>query len=383
MISEKTLEDAKFYGKMIALVFIVDNLEPVKELDNVLDKFSDKITKIYVNASEYLQYAIRLTAGRYPAVTLISPEFKIISLIDRIDQTLENRIRESIDAFKFKGFKGVELSEFVPVPIDPDPSLFFNSINSLMMGYPVDLRGLEVFRTYCNVYKEYGRMIEKLNLDNDSSALIKGGKSIETIYTAQLSLQAYYGLRKIEEIIELSQEDGKVYRSKRKENRGLLVDQSYAGSAILNEYERTGNTEYLDKSLKIGDYILNNLKHEKGFMDVEGRDPLTSKVMLEPLANAEASIFFAKLYQVTGEQKYGEASKLAMASANGGAPHRIEVQERVMIAYLKLNEGIKSNDASFLGKDCRVELPKEKPQCKLQQDDKCYDDISMIQFKSF
>ncbi|BBG24269.1 hypothetical protein [Sulfuracidifex tepidarius] len=380
MINSKILEDSKFYDKLIAVEFETDRNEKV---DEAIDSFNDKLIKVKIDAGEYLQYALRLTGGRYPTIAILSPEMNVISIIDKIEDDLTRIIRNSIDAYKFKGYKGIPLTDFVPIPVDPDPSLFFNSINAMLRGYKVDLRGMEVFNTYCNVYPEYNKMKEKINVDSDVMVLLGKGDLKESPYTAQLSLQVYYGLRKVDDILDLISPDGEVFRSKRKENKGLLIDEAYAGNALINEYERTGREEFLNKSLKIENFIMSNLRHEKGFMDVVKSDKITEHVVLEPLANAEASIFFAKLFNVLGDQKYAEASRLSMACANGGAPNSVEVQERIMSAYMKLNEGIKSNDPSLLGKDCRIEIPKEKPDCRLKQDDKCYDDLSSIPFKSF
>ncbi len=381
MINSKTLEDSKFYDKLIALIFETSQDE---KLDKIIDSFNGKLIKVKIDAGEYLQYALRLTGGKYPTIALLSPEMKVISIIDKTeDSDLPNIIRNSIDAYKFRGYKGVPLTDFVPVPVDPDPSLFFNSINAILRGYKVDLRGMEVFNTYCNVYPEYSKMKEKLRFDSDVLALLGKADLNDSPYTAQLSLQVYYGLRKVDDILDLVNPDGEVFRSKRKENKGLLIDEAYAGNAFVNEYERTGNEKFLNLSLKIESFIMSNLKHEKGFMDVVKSDDITEHVVLEPLANAEASIFFAKLFNVLGDPKYAEASRTSMACANGGAPNSVEVQERIMSAFMKLNEGIRSNDPSLLGKDCRVEIPKEKPECRLKQDDKCYDNLSSIPFKSF
>ncbi len=380
MISDKVLEDAKFYGKLIALEFTKDSMD--EGINNIINMFENKIIKVEIDAGEYLQYAIRLTGGRYPTVTILTPDLRVLAILDS-KEGLYDKIREVIDLYKFKGFAGAPITDFVPVPIEPDPSLFFNTINSLLKGYPVDLRGMEVFNTYCNVYKEYRKILDKMNVNSDVIASLGKGVVPDSKYTAVLSLQTYYGLRKINEILDLVNDEGEVFRSKRKENKGLLIDEAYMGSTLVNEWERTGDEKYLNLSLKIADFVLRELKHEKGFMDSKRTDKLTEHLVLEPLANAETAIFFAKLYAALDDSVYADASRLAMASANGGAPHSIEVQERIMCAYMKINEGIRSNDPSLLTTDCRIEIPRHKPECRLKQDDKCYEDVSLIQFKSF
>ncbi|WP_338600140.1 hypothetical protein V6M85_11385 [Sulfolobus tengchongensis] len=392
IITTRIIDDAKFYDKPILMFFTDDNC---KDCDSLYLKMQElpifsKYIGIKVNALEYVQYTIRLTRGIIPTITILTPSLDLLAVIESKDiKFIENKLREIIDGYKNRKIRGIRLEEYIPTPIDPTPSIIYETVNRVIEGYEADSRMIEIFLTYTNIYKEYLKARNRIKLADDLARyLLEGSKEvkIDERYSGNIAMLVNYGLTDVNRLLEfIDVTNGEVFRSKRKENKGVLLDEALVGNALLSEYERTFNENYLEISMKISNYIKNNLEHEKGFRDIKVTDNITKVSYLEPISNAEASIFFSKLWNITNDNTYRDLALKGLSSALGATMDNPKVIARASIAYLKLFENIKANKYHPNIIDVRITVVKNNncPSSMLFYDGNCYSKLEEIQPKFF
>ncbi|BDC19707.1 hypothetical protein [Acidianus sp. HS-5] len=385
MISEKLISDLKFYDKPLGIFFTADNCNDCEEL---LKKIKElPISRRFIieenNSLEFPEYLNRLTRGIIPTLSILSPELKILGILESNDiKEIESKLREIAEAY-YKGYKGESFSEFAPEPVEAGKEVIYNVMDALLASYPADFRMTELYNFISSVNKDYSKAEKVIKPLNDISEFLLNKKKIintNSIYATEISFYVMYGLRKVEDLLQLIGEDGIVYRSTRKQNKGLLVDEAMTGNALLTQYENTLNEEYLNYAKKIYDFIINNLNHEKGFRDTVIKDELTKITFLEPLANSEAGIFFARYWAVTGEEKSAGFAKKAINCAYAGSSDP-RVLARISIALIKLQDLIRTNEKGPYT-DLRMEFSKQA-QCKYFKDGKCYEKLDEIKFLDF
>ena len=386
MISEKVLSDARFYDKLIGIFFTSDNCSICDELFEKVRKLpiSQKYFLFKVNADEYLQYTVRLSRGIIPTLSIVNTEGKLISVIESIDiDYIQEKLREIYE--KRKEFQGLAFPKPQQVE-DINIADFLDIINFVMDGNPIDFRTAEFFIFYSKIHKEYQKVLSTLVPGDPISNFLLKGKiedKIDESYTNILALETIYGIADVKDkLLDRITEDGIVYRSKRKEVKGLLIDEAVTGTALLTLYQRTFDERFLTLALKIYDWIVKNLESDIGFRDYPQEDPITRQEYLEPLANAETSIFLAKLWAITGDNKIKEKAEKAMKIAYTLGKD-IRVLSRVAIAYVKLNELIKSKKE--IKDDIRVEVVKDNGCQKedFRYKDQCYQSLDQIEFNLF
>ncbi|PVU75855.1 hypothetical protein DDW13_04375 [Acidianus hospitalis] len=385
MISEKLISDLKFYDKPLGVFFTADNC---KECDELIKKIkelpiSKRLMIEEVNGLEYPEYLNRLTRGMIPTLSILSPDLGIMGVIESTDvKEIEAKLREIVEAY-YKGYKGERLSEFIPEPVEVGKEIIYDVMDALLASYPADFRMIEFYKFISSINKDYSKAEKVIKPLNEISEFLLGRKktiNANSIYTTEISFYTIYGLRKVEDLLQLIGDDGIVYRSTRKQNKGLLIDEVMAGNALLTQYENTLNDTYLNYAKKIYDFIINNLSHEKGFRDTLIKDELSKITFLEPLANSEAGIFFARYWAITGEEKSADFAKKAINCAFAGSSDP-RVLARISIALIKLQDLIRTNEKGPYS-DLRIEFSKQA-QCKYFKDGKCYEKIEEIKFSYF
>ncbi|BFH72610.1 hypothetical protein SJAV_05540 [Sulfurisphaera javensis] len=385
MISEKVLLDAKFYDKLVGIFFTSENCSICDELFEKIRKLpiSQKYYLFKVNANEYLQYTVRLTRGIIPSLSIIDLEGRMIAVIESIDiDYIQEKLREIYS--KRDKLPGIEFPK--PKSVEEiNVAEFFDIVNFAMDGNPIDFRGIEFLLFYAKVHKDYERLLNIITpLDPIGKFLVNGKleTTLDETYTNILAIETIYNISDVKDkLLERIKDDGTVFRSSRKEVIGLLVDEAITGSALLSLYQRTFDDKYLNLSLKIYDWIIKNLESDIGFRDSPVNDPITKHEYFEPLANSEASIFFTKLWAITDDSKIREKAEKALKIAFTLGSD-IRVLSRVAIAYIKLNELIKSKKE--VKNDIRVEIVKDNG-CKedYKYKDSCYDSLDKIEFNLF
>ncbi len=391
LINNRVIDDAKFYDKPILLFFTDDNCIDCDKLYQQLDKLyiTSKYLTLKVHALEYIQYTVRLSRGVIPTITILDPYLNLLGVIESKDlKFIESKLRELFDNYKNKKIKGIKLEEFVPEPIDPIPSIIYETVNRVIEGFEADSRMIEVYLTYSNVYKDYLKAKDKIKYaDGLARYLLDRNIKVEMdkTYSANVAMLVNYGLESSEDLLDfINVNTGEVYRSKRKMNRGILLDQALVGNALLSAYERTFNEEYLGLSFKIANYIKDNLQHEKGFRDSKIEDEITKIAYLEPISNSETSIFFARLWNITNDENYKNFALKALSSALGATLDNPKVIARASIAYLKIFESVRANSQiDYI--DSRITVVKDNGCEKgmLYYDGRCYSKIDDILPKSF
>ncbi len=382
MISEKIISDAKFYDKLIGIFFSSENC-------NICDELFEKIKKLQiaqkyylfkVNANEYLQYTVRLTRGIIPSLSILDLDGKAIAVIESLDiEYIQEKLREIYtEKEKLEGIEFPKPKQLEEVNVVE----FLDIINFASEGNPIDFRGIEFLLFYANVHKEYQKVINIISpLDPIGKFLLTGkiDTTLDETYTNILALETIYNISDVKDkLMERITENGEVFRSLRKEVKGLLIDEAIVGTALLSLYQRTFNDKFLNLSLKIYDWIVNNLESDIGFRDYPPIDPISKHEYFEPLANAEASIFLAKLWAITDDDKMKEKAEKALKIAYTLGSD-IRVLSRVAIAYIKLNELIKSKKE--IKNDIRVEIVKDNGCGEgVRYKNSCYDSIDKIEF---
>ena len=382
MIPEKTFADAKFYDKLIAIFFTSDGCNECDKLFEKVSAMSIIKQKYYLfkfNAIEYLQYSVRLTRGVIPTISVVNPKGQLLAIIESTNEDyIEDKLKEIYyGRNKLKPLEYQEPKELEEVnPID-----FYDIINYTLDGNPIDFRTVEFLKFYSSIHKEYERVLNIMKpADPLAKYLLTGEKpQLDYTYTSNIAISIVLGIDETvkDELIKRIDENGKVYRSNRKEVKGLLIDEALAGEALITLYERTFDETYLNMAKKIAEYIDKALSTPIGFRDSENEDLITSYIVYEPLANSEASIFFARLWAVTDDEKYRESSKKAM-NISYTLGDDIRVLSRIAISYIKLNELIKAKKPV---QDLRVEVVKDNgcPDEELRyKDNNCYKDINEI-----
>ncbi|ARM76337.1 hypothetical protein [Acidianus manzaensis] len=386
MISEKLLSDAKFYDKLVGIFVTTEYCNGCDDLFEKIQKLpiSRRYYLYKVDGIEHIEYLNRITRGYIPTLTIISPKLKILGIIEAFDiKFIEDKLRQITEAY-YKGYEGQDLPELIPDPSTPDKSeLVYNVISQILDGYQADYRMIELYKFISKLKPEY-KKAEKLIkfLNGEAEYLISGKMQNPTSqnYTNIIAFDVEYGLSKIDNLLELINENGEVYRSIKKDNKGLLIDEASAGNALISEYEKTSNDKYISIVNKIYEYIIKNLSHEKGFRDSPVRDEITKITFLEPLANSEVAIFFSRYYGITENKEALDNYKKAIACAYAGS-NDPKVLARIAIAMIKSEDLIKTNSKPPYD-DLRLEYS-PKVNCKYYKDEKCFENIDEIKFLDF
>ena len=386
MISEKTFSDAKFYDKLIGIFFTSDNCAICDELFEKIKKIpiSQKYFLFKVNANEYLQYTVRLTRGVIPSLSIVDNDGKLVSVIESMSTDyIQEKLREIYE--KRKELKGIEFPKYQKLE-DINVADFLDVINFAIDGNPIDFRGTEFFLFYSKIHKEFQKALSLILPGDPISKFLLTGKvedNLDDDYTNILTLEIIYSIADVKDkLIDRITEDGAVFRSKKKEVKGLLIDEALTGTALLTLYQRTFDEKLLNIALKVYEWITKNLESDLGFRDFPKEDPITNQEYYEPLANAETSIFLSKLWAITGDDKIKEKAEKALKIAYT-LGRDIRVLSRVAIAYVKINELIKSKKE--IKNDIRVEVVKDTgcQQEDFRYKDRCYQSLEQINFNLF
>ncbi|WP_231961233.1 hypothetical protein [Saccharolobus sp. A20] len=391
IITAQLLNDSKFYEKPILLYFTTDQCKKCEELYEQMKNLYilSKYYAIQVNAIENVEYTVRLTRGVIPTITILTPDLKILGIIESVDvKFIESRLRDILDDYKNKKIIGLTINGFIPEPLELSPFVIYDTVNKVIEGEPADSRMIEVYLTYTNIYKDYLKAKDKIKFQDSLAEFLLNKQAkinVDKKYLANIAMLVNYGIADIKEVLELLNKDtGEVYRSSLRENKGILLDEALAGNALLTAYESSFDENYLTLAIRIANYIKENLQHEKGFKDIKGNDDITNIPYLEPISNAETAIFFSRLWNITNDESYKSLSLKGAMSALGASTSNPKVLARISIAYMKLYESIKANQVLNII-DSRVEIVKDNncEKGKLYYDGKCYTSIHEIVPKSF
>ncbi|MBW9141051.1 MAG: hypothetical protein K1T65_05060 [Candidatus Aramenus sp.] len=383
MLTDKVLSDAKFYNKPIALLFYTEDCDVCKPLFEKVKELS--ISKRFylfeVDAIERSDYFIRLTRGLVPSIAVVSPEVKLLGIVESNDVDFVDKSLRRIYERYSQGYKGEEIPSFSPDPEDPSLDVLYEVLNRAMSGETIDFRGAEFVKLVSTVHKEYQKALKTLNPENELAKFVLTGERppLETKYVFTTAFLVSYGLLEPKELYRFFGERGLVYRSQRKEGYGYLVDQSVVGNALITLYNRTGDSEYLKSAEEVFSFVKQNMSTEKGFRDVIARDKVTSSLFLEPLANAEASLFFARLWAVTENEEAKKLAEVAIRCAYAGS-RDIRVISRIALTMVVLNEKVKTSE-KVAELDYRVYLGHTN--CKFEFDGTCFNSLEEIRPKVF
>jgi uncharacterized protein YyaL (SSP411 family) len=99
---------------------------------------------------------------------------------------------------------------------------------------------------------------------------------------------------------------------------GLLNDQIFMGTALLQAYTITGDAKYLDRAQGAAEFILARLKNPGGgYDDISALGPAYLRLPLNLIEqNGPAALFFLALGETTGALRYREATLWALAGFN-------------------------------------------------------------------
>ncbi|EZQ07111.1 hypothetical protein CM19_06340 [Candidatus Acidianus copahuensis] len=380
MIDERLFQDAKFYDKLIGLFMTADECDECEKVFNELSNlpiFGRFYTK-QINLNEYPEYLSRFNTYYVPSFVILSPEANLLGIIQSSDaKFIEDKTREIVEAY-LKGYNGEKLKDYIPTPEEPvKQEIIYEVIGDILNGIPADHRAIQLYRFIEKLDEKYKSGEKEIKpLTPEAKFLINGDELQPSPYAQNIAFSVEAGKENGKVLFELIKE-GSVFRSKKMENKGLLIDEASVGNALLTEYERTEDQEFLSKALEIHQYIKQNLTHEKGFKDSPPKDRLTQVTFLEPLANAEVSIFLARLYAITGEQNYVEEARKAINCAYAGS-RDLKVLARIAISLIKIEDLVKtSNKGPYT--DIRLEFVKNL-ECRYKRGDKCYEKLEDIQF---
>lgn len=391
-LPEGLFGDAKLYNKLVLVFFTADNCKICNSLEDNLNKIPivTKYILVKVNADEYPNYFVRLSRGVIPTLTVLTPDMGIGGVIESSDISfIENVLREIYDSYyNRKSLPTVRISPLEGTPMDFDvQNLVYNVIDNLLNGAPADFRTVELYRFYSKIYPEYQKELRKLNPLDDVAKYLKSGAdvNIDDNYAINVALKYLYLGKGGDKVVEFVNSDGSVYRSLRKQMKGLLSDEAIIGSSLISLYQDTFDEKYLKLALSIYDYVKSNLYYGEAYLDSPKTDPITSIPYVDPLANSEFAIFLSRLYLVAGDEKFKHESLNVSKIVMGIAGNNYRIQARVSIAYLKSNYGIKSLKKEE--DDIRVERIKELmcEQGYIYQDlnGKCYKGLNEIEFTVF
>ncbi|ABP96032.1 hypothetical protein MsedC_1940 [Metallosphaera sedula] len=363
VLNDRLLSDAKFYGKLIGVLLNKEDTISGKIKGTALER---RVMILKVDPEEYPDYLIRITRGVIPCLSVLTPNIELVGIIEsnNVDYMMTS-LKDMLNSFETKKIRPVKIPEYTPEPLEPSEASIFDTVNKVIDQQKADFRVIEMIKTISRVEKRYSTIEKFLSpMDEVASYLLGGGdlKGEFAIYEAVKTIKGEPS--KLEEYVK----DGKVFRSSKKENWGLLIDEAIVGYAFLMSYLREGKDEYLEQAIKIRDYVKRELETEKGFRDTVPKDPLTSITYLEPLANAEIAIFLSALWQATGDE---ETRKMAI-KALGIASVRSDflgVSARIAHSLLRLNHGILTSIPGNY-EDVRVMLNKGV-NCRFKQGDKC------------
>jgi hypothetical protein len=383
MISEKVISDAKFYNKLILIFFSSEDCDICNDLfDKVKElKISNRYYIFNIDSIEKSNYFIRLSRGIIPTITILSPELKILGIIESTDiKFIEDSLRKIFESY-LKDFKGSDIPSFVPELDEPSQEIFYEIINRALENEPIDYRTIEFIKTFSTAHKEYEKIIKELNPANDMARYLIENNNInlQENYVFNISFLVNFGKEDKTKLLNFIDNNGEVFRSIKRETKGMLIDEANVGNTLLSLYNKTGYNEFLELSLKIFNYIKNNLMHEKGFRDCPPNDPITSIVFLEPLGNSEAALFLARLWAITDNEEARKLSELAIKSSYGGSKD-IRVLSRIALSLIVLNERIKTSEKINID-DIRLSL--QNISCKYEYDGKCYNSLEEIKPKFF
>lgn len=383
MINEKVIADAKFYDKLVAVFFTTENCTICNELFEKIKRLPilQKYLLFKIDANEYLQYTVRLSRGIVPAISITDYDGKLVSIIESTDiDYIQEKLREIYE--KRNKIKGIEYPK--PNKIEEiNVAEFLDIINFAMDGNPIDFRGVEFFIFYSKIHKEYERALNTIIPADPIGKFLLTGKvdgQLDENFTNVLGLEIIYNISDTrDKLMERITADGVVYRSSKKEVKGLLIDEAVTGSALLTLYQKTFDEKYLSMAMKIFEWISKNLESDIGFRDYPPEDSITKHEYYESLANAENAIFLSKLWAITDDSKIKEKAEKALKIAYTLGTD-IRVLSRVATAYIKINELIKSKKE--IKNDIRVETVKDNG-CKdneVKYKDSCYQSLDQIEF---
>ncbi|EHP68810.1 MAG: hypothetical protein RXS23_04880 [Metallosphaera yellowstonensis] len=368
MITERVIEDARFYGKLIVAVFSDEGF-PL----NIPDSLSKRLTVIPVNPEEHPEYLVRLTRGIIPAITVMTPSLEIVGIIESANTSyIVSSLRELVDNFVRGNVRPYKISPYVPEPQDPPQDASYEVISKILDGYPADFRTIELVRTFVTTHKEYEKVLKVLKpLDDIASFYLEGG-TLNDDFAVYEAVKVIKGERGMPEAF--LGEDGRVLRRRGGENWGLLVDEALVGFSFLSRYLREGTDEDLERAKRIFSFVRTHLETERGYRDSVPRDPLTRVEFLEPLANSELAIFLSALWQVTQSETVREKSLKALRCASSS--QSLPVKARIALATLRLEKGILVNKPGRF-EDSRVMLNKSLD-CNFKYSGKCYDTLEAV-----
>ncbi|BCU69329.1 hypothetical protein [Stygiolobus caldivivus] len=382
MISEKIIADAKFYNKLLAIFFTSEKCDICDELFEKVNKLqiAQKFYLLKLNAVEYLQYSVRFSRGIIPSIGIVSPDGRLLGIIESENlDYIEDRLRDIYsDKDKIVGISPPTPQETIEV----NPADFYDIVTYALDGNPLDFRGVEFLKFYSKIHKEYGKVLALTKPAEPLAEFLLTGKkpNLDETYTSNLALNIILEIERdesVKKLLDRIKEDGSVVRSSRNEVKGLLIDQAMVGNALVKLYQDSFDEKYLDLALKVYNWTSSNLSDKLGFRDCKPENELTRAPVYEPLANSEASIFFAKLWAITNDQKYLEDAKKAMnVSYTLGSD--IRVLSRVAIAYLKINELVRSTVK--VKDDIRVEVVKDNgcSNSEYKYSNSCYKSLEEI-----
>lgn len=383
MLTEKVISDAKFYNKLILTFFSSEDCNICDELLNKIKelKISNRYYIFNIDSIEKSNYFIRLTRGIIPTITILSPDLKILGIIESTDiKFIEDSLRKIFESY-LRDFKGSDIPSFVPELDEPSQEIFYEIINRALENEPVDYRSIEFIKIFSAVHKEYEKIVTELNPANDMAKYLISNSNInlQENYVFNVSFLVNFGKEDKTKLLDFIDKDGGVFRSVKRETKGMLIDEANVGNTLISLYNRTGDNRFLELSLKIFSYIKDNLTHEKGFKDCPSNDPITSVVFLEPLANSETALFLARLWAISENEEARKLSELAMKSSYGGSKD-IRVLSRIALSMIVLNERIKTSEKISYDD---VRLSFQNISCKYEYDGKCYNSLEEIKPKFF
>ncbi|MEM0113679.1 MAG: hypothetical protein QW253_03720 [Metallosphaera sp.] len=362
-LNDKLFEDARFYNKLIAIVLSKEDFISQRIKGTPLER---KVFPVHKDPEEYPDYLVRVTRGVIPAISLITPDLELVGIIESNDPDYSiGSLKDVVNKFEAGKITPVKIPEYAPEPLEPSEASIYDAMNKVIDGVAADFRVVELISAISKIEKRYPIVHFIKPQDEIASYLLGKGEPGEgfSVYEAVKVIKGDHDV--LEDYIE---KEGKVYRSKKKENWGILVDESIAGYALLLKYMRQGKSSFLDRATEIKDFIKRNLETEKGFRDTIVKDPLTRLTFLEPLANAEASIFLSALWQATGDEEVRKMALKALGIATVRSDY-LGVAARIAHSLLRLNHGILTSKPGNYN-DIRIML-NEKIECDFKQGDVC------------
>ncbi|MGC9105486.1 MAG: hypothetical protein ACP5HQ_03575 [Thermoprotei archaeon] len=371
-LDRRALEDAKFYGKPVAIFFTSKNCAQCDQVYRTVSNNQEikrRFITVELRADDDLPYYIRLTRGVLPSVSVIDHEGNLLGIIEssNADYVIEKLLLtyQRLD-------KLVRINySFVPPPRDFEIAEGLDVVNQVLSGLPGDFRVYEFLSWLASTDQEYQLALKAFRpLEKFSEALSRGKPVNLEEYSADWAIAVDLRLSKeFNRLLEFVNEDGSVKRGLGLANSGVLSDQAYVGNALLDAYEATGESAYLETAKKVFKWALENLSYEVGFRDFKPIDIITEKPLIDPLMNSEFALFSARLWLVSGLE---EARKAAEKAISASAHSRgLLVLSRLTMAKLKLDYG-------YLAKECNSMQCEEirNLECQFKFRGNCYNSLS-------